>query len=255
MSRDPPLAQLHSDWSATCLSTNSAFVSVSPRIRLFLPPSNVSTRLTRWDALGLCRESKYLLRMYRAVLTLSYTDNSFTECDADAAYPPGLYPLTNGSTSTFAQRYTGTYTADGSVGTFTVGQTVTPQTPYSIPASSNCKTYPTVSNGIASLAAAGATGVKTSGASAMTSGASSKASGASASVVSAASGASKAAAAGASSVQSAAGSGASAAAAAGASATKSGAAFAKYQGASYGSIVGGLVSVVAAFAGAGALLL
>lgn len=78
----------------------------------------------------------------------SYTDNSFTECDADAAYPPGIYPQPNGSTSTFAQRYTGTYTADGgSIGTFTVGYTVTPQTPYSTPASSNCKTYTSIGNG------------------------------------------------------------------------------------------------------------
>jgi len=195
--------------------------------------------------------------IFRSDLTISYTDNSFTECDADAAYPPGLYPLANGSTSTFAQRYTGTYTADGgSIGTFTVGQTVTPQTPFSIPASSNCKTYSTVSNGIASLAAAGATGAKTSGASASTSGASaSGTSGVSASAASGASGASMAVASGASSVKSAGQSGASAAGNAAVSATKSGAAYAQYQGANYGSIVGGLVSVVAVVAGAGALLL
>lgn len=81
-----------------------------------------------------------------------YTNNSFTECDADAAYPPGIYPLGNGQTSTFAQRYTGTYTQGGSIGLFTVGQTVTPPNPYSTPASSNCITYSTVSNGIPTAA-------------------------------------------------------------------------------------------------------
>ncbi|KAL1409832.1 hypothetical protein Q8F55_003831 [Vanrija albida] len=77
-----------------------------------------------------------------------YTNNSFTECDADAAYPPGIYPQPNGQTSTFAQRYTGTFTQGGTVGFFTVGQTVTPPAPYSTPASSNCVTYSTVGNGI-----------------------------------------------------------------------------------------------------------
>lgn len=78
----------------------------------------------------------------------SYTDNSFTSCDADAAYPPGVYPLTNGSTSTFAQRYTGTFTdGGGSTGLYTIGDTATPQTPYSTPASSNCQTYSTIGNG------------------------------------------------------------------------------------------------------------
>ena len=81
----------------------------------------------------------------------SYTNGTFTECMADSAYPPGIYPLANDSTSTFAQRYTGTYTAGGSVGTFTVGQTVTPQTPYSTPASSSCTTYSTIKNGTSYL--------------------------------------------------------------------------------------------------------
>ena len=83
----------------------------------------------------------------RVLTPRSYTEGTFTECDGDASYPPGLYPLANGSTSTFAQRYTGTYTAGTSVGTFTVGQTVTPQTPYATPASSNCLTYSTIGNG------------------------------------------------------------------------------------------------------------
>ena len=88
----------------------------------------------------------------------SYTNGSFTSCEADAAYPPGIYPQSNGSTSTFAQRYTGTFTGDGgSIGTFTVGQTVTPQTPFSTPASSMCTTYSSVGNGIA-LASLGVSG-------------------------------------------------------------------------------------------------
>ena len=76
------------------------------------------------------------------------SNNSFTSCDGDAAAPPGLYPLGGGSTSTFRQRYTGTYTADGTVGQWTIGNTVTPSAPFSIPATSNCVTYSTISNGV-----------------------------------------------------------------------------------------------------------
>lgn len=76
------------------------------------------------------------------------SNNSFTSCEGDAAAPPGLYPLPGGGTSTFRQRYTGTYTADGTVGQWTIGNTVTPSAPYTIPATSNCMTYSTISNGI-----------------------------------------------------------------------------------------------------------
>lgn len=112
------------------------------------------------------------------VMPGDYTNNSFTSCEADSAYPPGIYPLANGSTSTFAQRYTGTYTdGAGAIQTFTVGETVTPQTPYSTPASSNCVSYTSVGNGIASLAFATNTVATSSGASAAaSSGASSGAS-------------------------------------------------------------------------------
>ncbi|KAJ9092783.1 hypothetical protein QFC21_006658 [Naganishia friedmannii] len=91
------------------------------------------------------------------VMPGDYTQDTFTSCDGDAAFPPGLYPLANGSTSTFAQRYTGTY-VDGASSTqmFTVGQTVTPPAPYSTPATSNCQTFSSVGNGIASLALANA---------------------------------------------------------------------------------------------------
>ncbi|WWC98631.1 hypothetical protein V866_005524 [Kwoniella sp. B9012] len=89
------------------------------------------------------------------VMPGDYTDNSFTECDGDSAYPPGIYPQSNGSTSTFQQRYTGTYTdGAGSVGMWTQGQTVTPSTAYSTPATSNCVTYSTIGNGVAAVATA-----------------------------------------------------------------------------------------------------
>jgi hypothetical protein len=72
------------------------------------------------------------------------TDNVFTECDADSAYPPGWYPEAGGSFSTFAQRFTGTWGG----GVHTIGDTVTPSAPAMTPASSNCKTYSTIGNGI-----------------------------------------------------------------------------------------------------------
>lgn len=61
------------------------------------------------------------------VMPGDYSDNSFTECDGDAAIPPGLYPLPGGGYSTFQQRYTGTYTntlPDGSktTGVWTQGE-------------------------------------------------------------------------------------------------------------------------------------
>lgn len=83
------------------------------------------------------------------VMPGDYTNGTFTECEADAAYPPGIY-VKNGVTSTFAQRYTGTYTdkEKKKTGLFTVGQTVTPSSAMSVPASSKCTTYSTISNGI-----------------------------------------------------------------------------------------------------------
>ncbi|KAJ7187193.1 hypothetical protein C8R46DRAFT_1025097 [Mycena filopes] len=89
---------------------------------------------------------------------------TFETCDADVAYPPGWYPTVDaaGSTSfsTFAQFFTGVYTgADGAPTPFTVGDTITPDAPFSTPSSSNCVTQATVSNGIAqSLVTPGAVG-------------------------------------------------------------------------------------------------
>jgi hypothetical protein len=99
------------------------------------------------------------------VMPGDYTNGTFTDCQADAAVPPGLYPQPNGSTSTFAQRYTN---SDSIGGTWTVGNTVTPQTPASTPASSMCTTYTSIGNGIQSLAVAGA-GAVTAAASSPTS--------------------------------------------------------------------------------------
>jgi hypothetical protein len=97
----------------------------------------------------------------------------------------GVYPIGgegSGTTSTFAQRYTGTYSDAQGEQTFTVsvltrascasqtsltavllcsfsGVTQTPLSAYSVPASSNCQTYSTISNGLTDLvAAATATG-------------------------------------------------------------------------------------------------
>lgn len=78
------------------------------------------------------------------------SNGTFTECDGEPAAPPGLYSLPGGGTSTFRQRYTGTWTnsVDKATGVFTVGQTVTPSAPAFWPKTSNCFTYSTISNGV-----------------------------------------------------------------------------------------------------------
>ncbi|CAK9785271.1 hypothetical protein CC85DRAFT_285338 [Cutaneotrichosporon oleaginosum] len=78
------------------------------------------------------------------------SNGTFTECDGEPAAPPGLYPLPGGGTSTFRQRYTGTWTnsANRETGVFTVGRTVTPSAPAFWPKTSNCFTYSTISNGV-----------------------------------------------------------------------------------------------------------
>lgn len=95
-------------------------------------------------------------------------NGTFETCEADVAYPPGWYPTAtvSGTTqfSTFAQYFTGVG-ADGVP--YTVGDTVTPSSAYFTPASSNCVTTATVSNGIPltslGLAASGATPTAASG--------------------------------------------------------------------------------------------
>ena len=179
------------------------------------------------------------------VMPGDYTNNSFTDCEGDSAYPPGVYPQADGSTSTFAQRYTGTYTAGGSVGTYTIGQTVTPQTAYSTPATSSCTTYATISNGIA-LSSLGV-----SGSIATVSGASGSAASASAT---SASGSGSASASGKSSASGSASGSASKSASASSSAS-SGAAFRAAGEFSYGPMVVSAFTVVAVLAGAGAVAL
>lgn len=78
------------------------------------------------------------------------SNGTFTECDGEAAAPPGLYSLPGGGTSTFRQRYTGTWTnsANKETGVFTVGRTVTPSAPAFWPKTSNCFTYQSISNGV-----------------------------------------------------------------------------------------------------------
>lgn len=59
------------------------------------------------------------------------TGEGFDSCDGDAAFPPGVYPVGSagsGTTSTFAQRYTGT--ADGAP--YTIGYTSTPEAAFSV---------------------------------------------------------------------------------------------------------------------------
>ncbi|WVO13601.1 hypothetical protein L204_101222 [Cryptococcus depauperatus] len=87
-------------------------------------------------------------RFVMAIEDFYTSNNSFTSCEGEPAAPPGLYPLPGGSTSTFRQRYTGTYNNAGTVGMFTVGQTVTPSSVAFWPKTSNCATYSTISNGV-----------------------------------------------------------------------------------------------------------
>ncbi|ODN73068.1 hypothetical protein L202_08463 [Cryptococcus amylolentus CBS 6039] len=87
-------------------------------------------------------------RFVMAIDNFYATNNSFSSCEGEPAAPPGLYPLSNGSTSTFRQRYTGTWSNADETGMFTVGQTVTPSSVAFYPKTSNCITYSTISNGI-----------------------------------------------------------------------------------------------------------
>ncbi|KAK0551414.1 hypothetical protein OC844_006575 [Tilletia horrida] len=91
------------------------------------------------------------------VMPGNYADSVFETCDGDAAYPPGIYPQPDGSTSSFAQFFEGTYTgADGQVTSYTNGNSnqQTPSAAYSLPATSNCVPTGSIGNGIASLASA-----------------------------------------------------------------------------------------------------
>ena len=87
-----------------------------------------------------------------SVMPGDYTDDAFDSCEADAAYPPGIY-VSGGSTSSFQQYATGVWTDRGKEKTFTNGVSTqtTPSTAMSTPSSSNCKKVSSISNGIKSI--------------------------------------------------------------------------------------------------------
>ena len=81
-----------------------------------------------------------------------YSPDAFDSCEADPAYPPGIF-VENGSTSSFQQYATGLWTLNGERKTYTNGKKgqKTPSAAQSLPASSNCKPGKSPANGIASL--------------------------------------------------------------------------------------------------------
>ncbi|TIA92223.1 hypothetical protein E3P81_01570 [Wallemia ichthyophaga] len=92
-----------------------------------------------WDASTMC-EHKLDEMGCGFIMPGDYAgkQDEFISCDADAAFPPGVYPDGDGY-STFNQRYTGTITSN-TYEVYTVGDTATPSAPYSTPSSSNCAT-------------------------------------------------------------------------------------------------------------------
>lgn len=95
----------------------------------------------------------YDLMGCRWVMPGSYKDNSFDSCEADVAYPPGVY-VKDGKSSTFQQYYVGTWLSKGPDGTRTMSFTngdkhqKTPEEAYSRPKSSKCSSTHTISNGL-----------------------------------------------------------------------------------------------------------
>lgn len=94
-------------------------------------------------------------------------NGTFETCEAEVALPPGWYPTAtvDGKVeySTFAQYFTGVYTANGTPVSYTVGTTVTPTGAAFTPSSSNCKTVPTVSNGLVVPSAGAGSGAQSGG--------------------------------------------------------------------------------------------
>jgi len=88
----------------------------------------------------------------RWVMPGDYTPDSFDSCEADAAYPPGVF-LQGSSTSTFQQFATGLWTDHGKEKTYTNGKSdqSTPTAAFSMPKSSKCVKAPSISNGIKSI--------------------------------------------------------------------------------------------------------
>ena len=87
-----------------------------------------------------------------SIMPGDYTDDVFDSCEADAAYPPGIY-VSGGSTSSFQQYATGLWTDNGKEKTYTNGVSTqtTPTTAMSTPSSSNCKTVSSIANRIKSI--------------------------------------------------------------------------------------------------------
>lgn len=80
-------------------------------------------------------------------------DEVFDECEADAAYPPGVY-VSDGKSSTFEQYNTGVWKdGKGKTHGYTNGDksAPTPTLAMSVPSSSKCKTKSSISNGIKSI--------------------------------------------------------------------------------------------------------
>lgn len=77
-------------------------------------------------------------------------NGTFESCESDSAYPPGIYPQPDGSTSTFEQYYSGVYTVGATAYEYQNAQSdqVTPSAPYSYPTPSSCTAASSVSNGL-----------------------------------------------------------------------------------------------------------
>lgn len=77
-------------------------------------------------------------------------DDTFESCESDAAYPPGLYPQEDGSTSTFQQFFSGVYTVGSTAYSYQNAHSdqVTPSAPYSYPTPSSCSRVSSISNGL-----------------------------------------------------------------------------------------------------------
>lgn len=84
---------------------------------------------------------------------LPVQDGIFESCESDSAYPPGLYPQPDGSTSTFQQYYAGVYTVGETAYSYQNAHEdqITPSSAYSYPTPSSCTQMSTISNGLVGL--------------------------------------------------------------------------------------------------------
>lgn len=84
---------------------------------------------------------------------VTINNGTFESCESDAAYPPGLYPQPDGSTSTFQQYYSGVYTVGATAYSYQNAQSnqVTPSSAYSYPTPSSCSTVSSIANGLKGL--------------------------------------------------------------------------------------------------------